>query len=178
MALELVDDAAGSSELLLRLGDVQARQGDIAASKETFVRAADTARAAGLPEQLARAALGYGGRFVWARAWGDERLVPLLEEALAALPEEDSDLRVRLLTRLAAGPLRDTHPPEVRVRMSQKAVDMARRLARPATLAYALEGRYDADWGPDGLEGRLAFADEMIELASGLGRCGTRVRGA
>ena len=169
VALELVDDAAGSSELLLRLGDVQARQGDIAASKETFVRAADTARAAGLPEHLARAALGYGGRFVWARAWGDERLVPLLEEALAALPEEDSDLRVRLLTRLAAGPLRDTHPPEVRVRMSQKAVDMARRLARPATLAYALEGRYDADWGPDGLEGRLAFADEMIELAAASG---------
>ena len=115
VALELVDDEAGSSELLLRLGDVQARQGDIAASKETFVRAADTARAAGLPEHLARAALGYGGRFVWARAWGDERLVPLLEEALAALPEEDSDLRVRLLARLAAGPLRDTHPPEVRV---------------------------------------------------------------
>ena len=148
VALELVDDEAGSSELLLRLGDVQARQGDIAASKETFVRAADTARAAGLPEHLARAALGYGGRFVWARAWGDERLVPLLEEALAALPEEDSELRVRLLARLAGGPLRDTHPPEARERMSQEAVDMARRLGDPATLAYALEGRYDANWGP------------------------------
>ena len=62
--------------------------------------------------------------------------------------------------------------------MSQEAVDMARRLGDPATLAYALEGRYDANWGPDGLEGRLAFADEMIELAAAVGRCGARVRGA
>ena len=178
VALELVDDAAGSSELLLRLGDVQARQGDIAASKETFVRAADTARAAGLPEHLARAALGYGGRFVWARAWGDERLVPLLEEALAALPEEDSDLRVRLLTRLAAGPLRDTHPPEVRVRMSQKAVDMARRLARPGDARVRPRGTVRRGLGPGRSRRAARLRGRDDRARCGLGRCGTRVRGA
>jgi hypothetical protein len=72
---------------------------------------------------------------------------------------------VRLLTRLAAGPLRDTHPPEHRERMSQEAVDMARRLGHPATLAYALEGRYDANWGPAVLENRLAIANELIDVA-------------
>jgi tetratricopeptide (TPR) repeat protein len=168
-ALELVDDAAGSSELLLRLGDVQARQGDITASKETLVRAADVARAADLPEHLARAALGYGGRFVWARAWGDERLVPLLEEALAALPEQDGELRARLLARLAGGPYRDTHAPGPRERIAQQAVDMARRLGHPDTLAYTLEGRYDANWGPDALDGRLAIADELLALAAAVG---------
>jgi tetratricopeptide (TPR) repeat protein len=168
-ALELVDAQPEACELLLRLGDVQARQGDIAASKETFVRAADAARAAGRPEHLARAALGYGGRFVWARAWGDERLVPLLEEALAALPEDDGALRARLLARLAGGPLRDTHPAEARERMAQKAVDMARRLGDPGTLAYTLEGRYDANWGPDPLEGRRAIADELLALAAASG---------
>jgi tetratricopeptide (TPR) repeat protein len=96
---------------------------------------------------------------------GDTELVRLLEEALTALPDEDSELRVRLLTRLAAGPLRDTLPPEPREKMSQKAVDMARRLRSPATLAYALEGRYDANWGPDVLEARLAIGNELIEVA-------------
>jgi DNA-binding SARP family transcriptional activator len=174
LALETTESHAVGTEpdrceLLLRLGDVQARAGDIGSAKETFLRAAEAARKADLSEELARAALGYGGRFVWARAWGDTKLVPLLEEALTLMPVEDSELRVRLLTRLAAGPLRDTHPPEPRERMSQEAVDMARRLGRPATLAYALEGRYDANWGPDVLEARLAIADELIELAGASG---------
>jgi tetratricopeptide (TPR) repeat protein len=158
-------EATDHCELLLRLGDVHARSGDIGSAKAIFVQAAEIARGAGLHEQLGRAALGYGGRFVWARAWGDTTLVPLLEEALAAQPKEDSELRVRLLTRLAAGPLRDTHAPEHRERMSQEALEMARRLGRPGTLAYALEGRYDANWGPDVLENRLAIANELIEVA-------------
>ena len=45
---------------------------------------------------------------MWARAGGDERLVPLLEEGLAALADEDVELRARLLARLA-GALRDEH---------------------------------------------------------------------
>jgi DNA-binding SARP family transcriptional activator/tetratricopeptide (TPR) repeat protein len=174
VAIEIVEvhaaaDKVERCELLLRLGDVQARAGDILSAKETFLRGAEIAREGAFAEQLARAALGYGGRFVWSRAWGDTKLVPLLEEALAALPEEDSELRVRLLTRLAAGPLRDTLPPEPRERMSQQAVDMARRLGSPETLAYALEGRYDANWGPDVLENRLVIANELIEVATATG---------
>jgi len=156
-------------DLLLSLGDARARAGDPVTAKEAFLKAADLARRTRSPDQLARAALGYGGRFVWTRAWGDTHLVPLLEEALRALPEEDSDLRVRLLARLAGGPLRDTLPPEPRVAMSQKAVDMARRLGDPTTLAYALNGRYNANWGPEILGERLAIADELIEVAESAG---------
>jgi DNA-binding SARP family transcriptional activator len=170
-ALDLagVSDEERRGELLLRLGDVQARAGDIPTAKKTFLRAAEAARSAGMPEQLARAALGYGGRFVWSRAWGDAQLVPLLEEALAALPEEDSELRVRLLARLTGGPLRDTLDREPRVAMSQQALDIARRLGDPATLAYALEGRYESDWSPDALEERLAIVNELIEVAESAG---------
>jgi DNA-binding SARP family transcriptional activator len=177
-AIELIEshgagDGRDRSELLLRLGDVQARAGDITSAKETFLRAAELARSAALPKQLARAALGYGGRFVWARAWGDRHLVPLLEEALDVLPVEDSELRVRLLARLAGGPLRDILPPEPREAMSQQAVAMARRLGDPAALAYALDGRYSANWGPDALHARLEVADELIAVAA---RAGDRER--
>ena len=46
---------------------------------------------------------------------------------------------------------------------------MARRLGDPGTLAYTLEGRYDANWGPEALEGRLAIADELLALAAAVG---------
>ncbi|HEY3051093.1 MAG TPA: AAA family ATPase [Gaiellaceae bacterium] len=151
--------------LYLALGDAHAKAGSMQEAKEAFVAAAELARRARLPEQLARAALGYGGRFVWSRAFGDTRLVPLLEEALAGLPQEDSEVRVLLLARLAGGPLRDTIPPGPRVAMAQEAVEIARRLGDPATLAYALEGRYETYWGPDALDERLAIADELIEVA-------------
>ncbi len=59
------------------------------------------ARQLGEREQLARAALGYGGRFVWMRAGTDAKIIPLLREALTLLSEDDSELRVRLLARLA-----------------------------------------------------------------------------
>jgi tetratricopeptide (TPR) repeat protein len=138
-------------------------------AKETFLAAAVLARRVPSADRLARAALGYGGRFVWTRAWGDRFLVPLLEEALAALPEEDTDLRVRLLARLAGGPLRDTLPREPREAMSQEALEMARRLGDPATLAYALDGRHCANMGPEVVELRLAIANELITVAEAVG---------
>ena len=129
-AIDLQPDGAQDPrrELLLSLGDALARAGDHERARETFLAAAELARRSGSAEHLARAALGYGGRFVWSRAWGDPHLVPLLEEALALLGDVDSDLRVRVLARLAAGPLRDAIPPERREAMSEEALRVARRL--------------------------------------------------
>jgi hypothetical protein len=90
----------------------------------------DVARSAALPEHLARAAAGCGGQFVWLRAGSDEQLVPLLEEALQAVGETESTLRVRLLARLA-GALRDQPSLEPRASLSRQAVEIARRLERP-----------------------------------------------
>ena len=112
-------DEAELCDLLLGLGDAQARAGDDAGAKDTFLRAAEVARRGGLAEQLGRAALGYGGRWVWTKGRGDPHLLPLLEEAVKALPPDDSALRARLLARLAAGPLgsrgRRQHGPPARV---------------------------------------------------------------
>jgi len=162
------DDARSRCELLLALGDAEMKAGDASASKTAFLEAGRLARASGLPEHLARAALGYGGRFVWLRAGPDRDVVRLLEEALAALPEDDSELRVRLLARLA-GALRDQPSRELRDELSRQAVDMARRLRAPSAEAYALAGRYACIWGPDNTEELLGIAERTVLLAEQIG---------
>lgn len=87
-------NAHARCELLLALGTAQASTNDMISAKETFVRAADVARSAGSADHLARAALGYGGSLVALPA-DDARLVPLLEEAMAAVGETDGILRAR-----------------------------------------------------------------------------------
>src|SRR5439155_1564021 len=93
VALFARPDAPTRCELLLARGEAESRAGRTPAAKETFVAAAEIARKLGLPKALAQAAVGYGGRIVWVRAADDTRLVPLLEEALAALPPDKRALR-------------------------------------------------------------------------------------
>ena len=155
---------ADRCDLLLSLGDALARAGEQDAAREVFLRAAGAARSAGEPDMLARAALGYGGRFVWARAGGDPHIRGLLADALAALPTEDGPLRARVMARLA-GILRDDPAREPRWSLSAEAVATARRLTDPATLAYALESRWAAIWEPGTVGERREIADQLIRLA-------------
>ena len=155
-------------ELLLAKGDAEARAGQAAQAKETFAEAAELARRIDSPEQLARAALGYGGRFVWFRAGSDRRLIALLETALDAQPSGDSVLRARLLARLA-GALRDDPVPERRATLSSEAVQISRRAGDSATLAYALEGTYAALSWPEGAAAWLHTAEELTRLAEQAG---------
>ncbi len=173
MALEALDlgrrtDDHARCDLLLCLGDSEARGGDLAAAKEAFLRAAQLARQLGSPQQLARAALGYGGRFAWFRAGGDRRLIALLEAALAALPSGDSVLRARVLGRLA-GALRDDPVPERRAALTREAVEIARRLGDRATLAYSLEATYAALSWPADTAQWLETIKELTRLAEQVG---------
>ena len=157
-------------ELLLALGDAQARAGDMATSKQSLREAADLAERLGLTEHLARAALGYGGRFVWEFPRGDVDHVPLLERALAAVGEEDSKLRVRLLARFAGGPLRDlSFPLERKWSLSEQALAMARRIGDPETLAYAISGYIVARHSPEFAPEEVGLATELVELATEAG---------
>lgn len=151
-------------DLLLALGDAQARAGRETEAKDSFGRAAEIAEHLDAPHRLARAALGYGGRFVWARAGTDQRLVSLLERALASLGEEESELRVRVMARLA-GALRDQLSREPRTTISEDALAMARRLGDPSTLAYALDARYAVLLWPENPEERIEIADELERVA-------------
>jgi DNA-binding SARP family transcriptional activator len=170
MALEALrhaedGDERDRCELLLSLGEAEARAGDSQAAKAVFLEAAEIARRLGVARELARAAAGYGGRIAWARAGDDHRLVPLLEEGLAALGDGDADLRSRLLGRLA-GALRDEPSRERRDALSAEAVAIARASGDDPGLAYALEARGIAVLAPDTVAECLTLADELAAVAA------------
>jgi DNA-binding SARP family transcriptional activator len=170
MALRTTSDDSVRCELLLALGDAQTRAGDTPSSKATFLDAAGLAETRGLPRQLARAALGYGGRIVWDVQRDDRYLKPILEKASLALGDEDDQLQVRLLSRLAAGPLRDaSFDPEQRHELADRALAMARRLDDPSTLAYALAATIAAYCSPPRTEQLITDATELIEIATRAG---------
>ena len=181
MALEALDLSRASDErmrceLLLSLGEAELRAGNGSAAKEIFLDAAGIARRLSLPHELARAAAGYGGQMVFGRAGSDVRLVPLLEEALAALGENDVELRARLLARLA-GALRDEHSRDRRDALSKEAVELARRTGDPAALAYALNGRAAAIVAPDTVAECLALGTELRELGERIANAEVIVQG-
>ena len=153
------------TETLLSLGEAQVRAGDLPGALDAFLRAAGIARRAGAGRQLARAALGYGGRFIWPRAGSDRHVIPLLQDALVLLGGEDDRLRVRLLTRLACC-LRGSPDPEHGAALSQQALDRARALDDPSTLVYALVGRFASIWWPGNETERLAIAEETVRVGS------------
>ena len=173
LALEAFDllpdtDPAARHALLMAMGDALAWAGSTAESKQRFLAAAGLARSELRPDALAAAALGYGGATIWQRAGDDDRLVPLLEEALEAVGTgADARLRARLLARLA-GALRDRPSLEPRVSLSREAVDLARATGDDDTLAMALVAHFLASWGPD-IEPLVAIADELRGLAQAPG---------
>jgi tetratricopeptide (TPR) repeat protein len=164
--LRTADDAA-RADLLVRLGTAQTRAGDATGALESFREAAELARRVGDGATLARAALGYGGGAgfggIWVTFGGvDEVLVGLLEDALVACPEP-GPLRVRLLGRLAQA-LYWSAEPTRSLELSEEALASARRLGDPTAVAYALDSRHVALWGPDDLEERMRLANEMLAL--------------
>ncbi len=164
------------AELLLAQGASEDRAGVEAAARTTFQSAAATARVLRDPSLLGRAALGFAGQWsVLGRV--DEARLALLEEALAALGDEDSPLRARLLARLALE-LYYSGDPDRRVALSEEAVDLARRLGDPRTLATCLDARHYALWRPENVNERLEVAAELRRVAEETGDPELELEGA
>jgi DNA-binding SARP family transcriptional activator len=168
LALRPVTDSTPEQVILLGLGDALTRSGDTVRARDAFLRAAGLARASGSSESLGKAALGYSGRIVWARAGANRLVVPLLEEALAAVGDEPTALRARLLARLA-GALRDERDPTRRVETAELAVSTARSTNDKAALTYALAGLCGARHGIGDPEERLEITRELRETAHEIG---------
>src|SRR6516225_9489078 len=158
----LPTDTARRCDLLLALGEAHHRAGAHRRASAAFRQAAALARELPSPERLARAALGYGGP---RGSFGvvDHELVSLLEEALWTLDEHDA-VRARLLARLAME-LYFGDAAERRAVLVDEAEAIARRLGDPVTIAYALNARYAALWGPDIAAERLEVAYVVVEFA-------------
>jgi class 3 adenylate cyclase/tetratricopeptide (TPR) repeat protein len=156
-------------ELLLDLGQAQRAASDLASARASYEQAAAVAKSIGAAEPLARAALGLGVEFTVGVV--DDVEIRLLEEALTALGEADSVLRARVLARLAKA-LLWTRQEDRRAALSERAVQVARRVGDPGTLAAVLHDRHMAIWGFANTEERLDITGEEIELAEG---CGTGI---
>jgi DNA-binding SARP family transcriptional activator len=154
-------------DILLALGRMQWRGGDEGA-RETFSEAAESARRRGEPQQLARAALGFSGRYYEA-GLEDETAIDLLREALRALGSEDSSLRAKMMGRLAEA-LQFRDSDEDRVPLAHEAVEMARRIGDVDALVTALQGRHAALLHAEHLNERLRDSEELVELAERIGR--------
>ena len=150
--------------LLLRLGEAQAKSGEVAAARATFGRAAEVARRERSPRELARAALGYGTVGQMSGGVVDAGVVALLEEALAALGEADAALRARLLARLAME-LSFSEQRERRAQLSEEALRLARGVGDTRGLGYALVARHWSLWGPANVDERLVAANDLLRLA-------------
>ena len=155
---------ASLGELLLGLGAAQNSMGDLAAGKDTFLRAADVARRLGDRELLSRAALGYAGEMAFPEVgYLDHAHLALLEEPLAAWADDDHRLHARLLGRLATA-LYFTDAAERRAELCARSIAMARRLGERRTLAQVLLLAHAATWGPNPHE-RLEIANELMQLS-------------
>lgn len=170
-----VDDHV-RAELLLALGASEERAGLEQEARESFSAAIRTARQLGDPVLLTRGVLGQAGPWS-ALSRSDPERVALLDEAMEALPEDDSPLRARLLARMSLE-LYYAGEPELRLSLSEEAVRVARRIGDPRTLASCLDARHYALWRPENVEERLVVAAELREVAEQTGDPELELQGA
>lgn len=147
-------------ELLLKLGAAQRAAGERDAARASFESAAAIARTLGDGDYFARAALAYEPEGTAMIGAIDPKAVALLREALTLLPEQDGELRARVLALLSRA-LFWSPPPDQREHYSNEAMAMARRLANPSSLTYALSARHDS-LGLERLEERVGISIEII----------------
>ena len=170
-ALSLAPQAADRATLLLALGAALTAAGDQPAARGAYLEAAELARAAGRPDQLAQAALGVGSGGGFEVAPTDREQVDLLEEALRALGDGTSGLWAEVAARLSVA-LWQTGQEGRRCELAEQALAAARgggRGVSPRQLAAVLAAHCDAIPGPGHAEQRLEEAGEVVAIGAGLG---------
>ena len=161
-------DEARRLELLVSLGEAQRRAGD-PAFRDTLLDAARLAQDRGDGRALARAALANSrGMMPSSAVQVDPERVAALEAALSASVVADSVERDRLLASLGLE-LTASMERKRRVRLSDEALAMARRLGDDATLTHVLTVRFYTLNSPDTLATRLSDTGELVEFAERLG---------
>ena len=173
-ALELLEHEPGAAEpaalerrceLLLTTARSSWWAGEFHVARARYHEAADIAILQALPRQLARAALGYGGRMGFGAGFRDETLVGLLEAALGALDPCETALRAQVTARLAEA-ITFSAPTERRAQLCAEAALLAAESGDPTVVAAVLINQHWAVWDVDTLGQRLAIARRVVALAS------------
>ncbi len=155
---------------LLELGAASHRAGKATDALEAFASATELARALDSAELLARAAIGYEDA-CWRPGVIRQDTVRLLEEALAAVDDNNDKLRIDLLAGLARA-VEFAGDRERGAFVRENAVALARQHDDRAGLAKVLVGSYWAR-GTTPLEEILSMLTEARDLAQGLGETET-----
>jgi DNA-binding CsgD family transcriptional regulator len=166
-ALELgVRDPHERAAVMLQLGDAWHRAGRADGALDAFTRAAELARTLGDTDVLARAAIGFE-EACWRPAILDRTTVDLLDEAVAALPVDDSELRARVLSGLARA--LDLRGESGRAALARdESIAMSRRRSDARTLGATLAMSYWAR-GSSTNEDVNAMLSEALALGRELG---------
>lgn len=165
-------DPAEHVELLLELVRAQLVAGDAVSARRTRAEAVLAADRSGDPLLAARALTSLDAPALWKLyMYGDVELqvVRRIEDALAALPEEDGELRCRLLGCLGMERYDSSADPRCDTATAQ-ALAMARRLvargeAGEELLAFALNARYIGVHLPERIPECDAIGEELTRLA-------------
>lgn len=173
MALEALDlkdrpDDLLRCDLLLALCDAQLRAGESKEVQTTAQQAAEIARKLGAREQLAHAAFLFGGGTIYIDFQNPVE-VALLEEALAALGEQDTVPRARLLSRLSMILVGAPDSQERRVALADEAMKAAGNAGDPGTLAMALVSRCWALAESASVDDHLSLAANALRSAEEAG---------
>ena len=162
-ALEILARDEERFQVLDRLGRLQWQSGDSVAAKATFREKAALARRLDDAEQLARAALGFGGRWYDAENI-DAELISLLRDARKRLPEGDGPTKAKVIARLAQAVRPADREGEARS-LNRDALAMARRIDDPEAKIDALSGEHTALQHVEDLSERLEVGAEWLALA-------------
>lgn len=150
-------------ELLCEAGATWYHAGELERAVADFDRAAELAQSERRAELFAIAVL-HAGATSRGTVMHDTRRQQLLRSALLMLPEGDSALRALTLAASMAGQ-RAASALEERRRVTQAAVEMARRLDNPTVLLWTLNAQHLALWCAVPGDELRPIADEIIALA-------------
>jgi tetratricopeptide (TPR) repeat protein len=156
-------DEAKRCKLLMSLGEAQLKAGPYLDSQATYLRAAEIAKSLGITELIVEAAQALA-RLAFQVNLSSAPAIDLLEEALRRLGSEDSPLKAKTLGEWATA-LSVTGAQERALPYAQQAVAMARRFGDEGLIAANLKGLIYAMQGPEHVEERLLYANEMGHLA-------------
>ncbi len=161
---EMVEDPSQERrlELLMALGEARTASGLFPPARESLEAAVQVARELDDTEAFARAVVGISRLTVVGVA--DQEIISLAEEALEKVGKEDSALRSALLRALAAEML--WIDAEGRAReLAEESLQMARRVGDPESLCAGLHARIITALAAGTSEERVAYIDEMAEVA-------------